>query len=81
MRNQSVIWEEKALEETLERASVKASCRLRKLMKMGAWLTLNPITVNGTEVGVQEWQNVLFLMYGLDPPDLPKFCDGCNSTF
>ena len=26
---------------------------------------------NGTELEAQEWRNVLFLRYGLEPPDLP----------
>ena len=36
-------------------------------------------TVNGTELGAQEWRDALFLRYSLDPPDLPKYCDGCNA--
>ena len=37
--------------------------------------------MNGTELGVQEWRDALFLMYGLEPPDLPKYFDGCNAKF
>ena len=33
------------------------------------------------ELGVQEWQDALFLRYGLKPPDLPKLRDRCNVTF
>ena len=29
----------------------------------------------------QELLDALFLRYVLDPPDLPKFCDGCNTAF
>ena len=46
-----------------------------------AWLTVLPSTVNGTELGAQEWRDALFLRYGLDPPDLPKYCDGCEAWF
>ena len=42
---------------------------------------MQPSTVNGTELGAQEWQDAAFLCYGLEPPDLPKHCDGCNSKF
>ena len=49
--------------------------------KMGAWLTVHLSTVNGTELGVQEWQDALFLRYGLDPPYLPHHCDGCIIKF
>ena len=37
--------------------------------------------MNGTEVGVQEWSDAIFLRYGLDPPDLLKYRDGCNAKF
>ena len=40
-----------------------------------------PSTVNRTELGAQEWRDALFLMYGLEPPDLPKYCDGCEALF
>ena len=48
---------------------------------MGACLTVQPSTVNGKELGTQEWRDSLFLLYGLEPPDLPCYCDGCNTTF
>ena len=44
-------------------------------VKNGAWLTVLPSTVNGKELGAQEWRDALFMQYGLDPPDLPKYCD------
>ena len=40
-----------------------------------------PSKVNETELGAQEWRDALFLWYGLDPPDLPKYCDGCQTRF
>ena len=40
-----------------------------------------PSTVNGTELGAQEWRDALLLRYGLDPPDLTKYCDGCEGRF
>ena len=42
---------------------------------------MQPSTVNGTELGAQDWQDAAFLRYGLDPPDLPKYFDGCNARF
>ena len=38
-------------------------------------------TVNGTELGAQEWRDALFLRYGLETPDLPTNCDGCQAKF
>ena len=38
-------------------------------------------TVNGTELGAQECRDALFLQYGLEPPDLLTYSDGCNAKF
>ena len=38
-------------------------------------------TVNGTELGDQEWNDALFLRYGLDPLDLPTHCNVCEARF
>ena len=40
-----------------------------------------PSTVNGTDLGAQECRDALFLRYGLEPPDLPSHCDGCDAKF
>ena len=40
-----------------------------------------PSTVNVTELGAQEWRDTLFLRYGLDPPDFPKYYDVCDLRF
>ena len=42
---------------------------------------VQPSTVNGTDLGAREWRDAAFLRYGLEPPDLPKYCDGCNARF
>ena len=47
--------------------------------KTGAWMKVQSSTVNGTELGAQEWRDALFLRYGLEPPDLLTYCDGCNA--
>ena len=54
---------------------------MRRAAKTGAWLTVLPSTVNGTDLGGQEWRDALFLKYGLEPPDLPTHCDGCEARF
>ena len=54
---------------------------MRRAAKTGAWLTVLPSTVNGTELGAQEWCDALFLRYGLEPPDLPTHCNGCEARF
>ena len=44
-------------------------------------MTVQPFTVNGTDLGAQEWRDSAFLRYGLEPLDLPKYCNGYNSRF
>ena len=51
------------------------------MKKTGAWLTMQTFTVNGPDLGEQEWRDALFLWYGLDPLDLTTYCDGCNAKF
>ena len=51
------------------------------MTKTGACLTVQPPIVNGTELGGQEWHDTLFLRYGLEPPDLLMYCDGCQAKF
>ena len=48
---------------------------------MVAWLSVLPSTVNGAELGVQEWRDSLFVGYGIEPPDLPSYCDGYGAAF
>ena len=68
-----------SLETTIAGAPAVVTCQLRRAKKTGAWLTVQPSTVNGTELGAQEWRDAAFLRYGLEPPDLPKFRKGCNA--
>ena len=44
--------------------------RLRGGTKTGAWLTVMSATVNGTELGDQEWQYSLFLKFRIYTTDL-----------
>ena len=44
-------------------------------------MAVQPSTVNGSELGEQEWRDTLFMWYGLEHPDIPTYCDGCNAKF
>ena len=70
-----------SLKTTIARALAIVTRRMRRATKTGAWLTVQPSTVNRTELGAQEWRDAAFLRYGLNPPDLPKNCDDCNARF
>ena len=69
------------LTDALEGELVQHARLLRRATKTVAWMTVKPSTVNGTELGAQEWRDTLFLRYGLDTPDLPTHCDGCQAKF
>ena len=72
---------EEALTAAPEGAPVQHARQMRRATKTGAWLTVQPYRVNGTDLGAQEWRDSLFLRYGLDPPDLPTHCNGCQAKF
>ena len=65
VRRRSQHQAEEALAATLEGAQVQCIRRLRRATKTGAWMTVQPSTINGMELGAQEWRDALFLRYGL----------------
>ena len=64
-----------ALEDYMAESPVSDACQMRQGTNTGLWLTVLPFTVNGTELGDQEWHDVLFLRYIIDLPYLPPNCD------
>ena len=81
VRRQNVAKAMVSLETSIARAPVEVTRRLRRATKTGAWLAVQPSTVNETELVAQEWRDYAFLRYRLEPPDLPKHYDGCNAKF
>ncbi len=47
----------------------------------GAWLSVLPSTVNGTELSAKEFRDALTIRYGELPSNFPHKCDGCNAHF
>ena len=47
----------------------------------GGCLSVAPSTVNGTDLGAQEWMCVVFLIYGIKPPYMPRHCCGYRDEF
>ena len=72
---------ETSLGEAQAAASKLDARRLLRIQQTRAWLSVIPFTVNGMELGAQEWRDSLLLRYGIKPPDLPSNCDGCGETF
>jgi hypothetical protein len=46
----------------------------------GAWLTVLPSMINGTELSAQKFRDKLLIRYARQPLDLPETCDGCGQT-
>ena len=76
-----VINSKSVLEKVVSDAPNLDARQLRRGTKSASWLTLQPSTANGTELGAQEWQDALLLCYGIYTPYLPYHCNGCNATF
>jgi hypothetical protein len=47
----------------------------------GAWLTIFPSIINGTELSAEEFHDVLIIQYGELLSNFPLKCDGCNAHF
>ena len=60
-----------ALGDTRATASKTDAQLMGRIHMTGAWLSMLPSTVNGTELGAQECMDSLFLHYVIYPPDLP----------
>ena len=54
---------------------------LRRIQRTEAWLSVLPSTVNGIELGAQEWRDSYCICYGIKKPDLKFHCNGFRSTF
>ena len=81
MQKRSVLQARYSLEETLEGDPFQVACLLQQAKKTRECLMVHPSTVNRMELGAQEWQDAIFPRYGIEPPDLPKYCDDCNTAF
>jgi hypothetical protein len=47
----------------------------------GAWLTVIPDQLNGTDLSADEFRDSLLLRFGLTPHSLPHRCEGCQQRF
>ena len=59
--------QEAELKSLLESASPADARRVKRSAAMGAWLTTLPNTLNGTELSLEEFQDILRLRFGLLP--------------
>jgi hypothetical protein len=54
---------------------------VRRGCETGAWLTVMPSTIAGTELSVDEYRDSLHMRYGREPAGLQPQCDGCGAKF
>jgi hypothetical protein len=81
LRKRSLESSKQAMESILQTLPTGESRTIRRGQQTGAWLSLLPSTVNGTELSAQEFRDAVSMRYGLVPPDLPQKCDGCDAPF
>ena len=70
-----------ALEDVMLTSPDVVAHLLQHGIKTCEWLTGTPSTVNGTDMGDQEWRSTLFLHCIIDPPDLPISFDRSSAAF
>ena len=70
--NRSAQRSEEALAAITAGAPVQYARQMQWAINTGYWMKVKLSTVNGIELGAQEWRYALFLQYGIDPPDLPN---------
>ena len=68
----------KIYEVTIKITPTKAH-QIRWGRKTGAWISINTPTVNGVELGAQDWRDVLLLQYYIETTNLPIICDKYRS--
>jgi hypothetical protein len=92
--HQSIMAEAKVAtrKSNLEITTAKLATILKKLptglsrsiargQSTGAWLTVLPSIVNGTELSAEEFRDSLTIRYGELPSNFPQKCDGCDEPF
>jgi hypothetical protein len=53
----------------------------RRGCKMGAWLSVLPSTIAGTELSSDEFYDSLYIRYGCTPAGMQPTCDGRGASF
>jgi hypothetical protein len=69
------------MESSLRRLPTGLIRSIQRGQFTGAWLTVLPSIVNGTDLSVEEFRDVLIIRYGEIPSNFPQKCDGCDTHF
>ncbi len=79
-RQNSDISDEK-LTKILRKLPEGLSRSIKRGQQTGAWLSVLPSIVNGTELLAEEFRDALTIQYGELPSNFPLHCDGCDAHF
>ena len=74
VRKWSALMVEEALPVTISGYPVQGARRMQQAKKTGKWQMVQLSTVNRTGLGERESRDALFLRYGLETLDLPRYC-------
>ena len=69
------------LHNNLSKLDTTTKRRITRGGKTGAWLSVNPRTINGLTLSPQEFRDGLAIRYNTNPINLPKKCDGCGEDY
>ena len=78
--------QQQALNETLLRCFLQDKPKphqrlITRGQTTGTWLSLCPTSAGQTLLSALEFRDGLCMRYGIEPPGLPSFCDGCGAPF
>jgi hypothetical protein len=62
------------------RVNASVSRRDKRNCSNGAWLTVIPNKLNGTDLARDEWRDSVRLRYNEAPQGMQSHCDGCNGA-
>jgi hypothetical protein len=65
------------LDSTLGLMTKDLSRMVRRGCETGAWITVMPSTIAGTELSADEYRDSLHMRYGREPEGIQPQCDGC----
>ncbi len=72
---------EAAFDEILQPLPPELQRILTRGKKTGQFCTVHPSDLHGTVLSPLEIRDAWHIRWGMEPPDLPESCDGCNADF
>ena len=77
-KQKKLLQHEAQLQECLNNQPEPNKRIIDRASKTGAWLSVTPNTLAGTELRKDEWRDSACCRYNMRPESIPKYCDGCG---